>query len=636
MSTEDDREDEVSGRGLRRSQRTALASLAVAAAIGITSLALWEQRAPEGVVIGVAGCSDACRANLARRLAFHLEEQGFVVVADALPASSEEARATARREEVAHSLFVSLAPDRRLPGHAGAVSVLATVRAWSQTGDEAPAEAAALELVSEAPTEDHALLRIGLDGVDALAPELIARLLQSALVETYLDEGDVSSSSAVTRHAALKQAHRGAVLRARAEVNFAEACDAIAAEVREDDRVTCVTEGCGEEYIVAVRDDGLIVQSDPGAPVFPLGTVSDVRRVQAPEQVSRVSWEGTREPLSTTANIFGYASASESGALAMVVSGRDAQALVVRNDDGRERVLVEVAAPMRLLAPAIDAAGSSVAFGRVGFAEAEPSLFAIPTTERSTPREATTDTGRGQWVELTLEGVTQRLLVAFVPAVSAEARAILDAQGDTSAAVDADLDELDDEITQRVEAGMPLLAHLALLRVDAQRTEVVARVGGTERSVSFLAGARGDELVVIGHTRESCALGRWRWAPPDDAVEVEVEGTVAAAPSGVLAWTPLEVCPRLPVLAGAYLYGEAWVTSEDDPSDQDPEVVRVALDGTTTILTHDAIPERHVQARVLPDGRTVVAFERLPRRRYARHPAAAACYLFDEPPAVME
>ncbi|MEM1416917.1 MAG: hypothetical protein AAGH15_18615, partial [Myxococcota bacterium] len=163
-----------------------------------------------------------------------------------------------------------------------------------------------------------------------------------------------------------------------------------------------------------------------------------------------------------------------------------------------------------------------------------------------------------------------------------------------------------------VPPDAPPLTHVALHRPDGT---LVARIGGVDRPVAFVGGVLRDEegeaLVLLSSSRvHGCTLGLWRPL------------------TGELRWTPMSSCVSFPTMAGGRLFGEAALAAfAGDEAPDDAEIVEVDLaTGRVTPLTTNAVRERYVKARALPDGRVRLAFERIPERRFRRFPHASVCW----------
>lgn len=553
------------------------------------------------VAVIVEGCSEACRENVARRAAFLLEQRGFVV-------STHEGsiEAVLEAEDAWHGVVFELDHEARAPLVEGTHSLEVIVRAQSIARNEAPRDPSRLTFLREASTADRALLEAGLAGVDALMPQVEAEILQSAPLARYIAEG--AKPHDLDRFEGIDRARAGVAQYEEGRVRFARLCDEVAAELTADG-TRCLTTSCGNEYLVdALSSEAALLRVETADPVFVLGSASDVKRAEVPERYVIANVDGTRRDVLVAGNLFSSATLSADGRwLAYVEIASEGTAVLVRMDleSGERKVVHTVAAPARLFFPDISPDGRWIAFVHRAFASAEATIYVadIDGGETWEPAEFGVQT---QWVQLALDGdASEPLLAVTIPAERNQLPVDADSSIDESEIADDLEDEPGIDLVREPDAELPPLTHIALVRPGTDRGEVVARIGGVERHVGTVVGMRGDALMLTAATPLiGCELATWQ--PSDRSAS----------------FTQLDACIAYPSLGpdGA-LYG-------DGPSERgDVNVVRIdPEDGVVTHLVDSPLRDRW--ARPTGDADHVrVFFERIPERRYARHPVAGVCWV---------
>ncbi len=579
--------------------------VAVIAAAGALAYYLQSEVDPTRVVIVATGCSDACRENLARRAEFLMEQRGFDVRAHT--GSLEQAM---REHDALHGVHIELTHEARTPLVEGTHSLEVVVQTTSTTRNEAERTSSSLTFLREANTADRALLDAGLAGVDALVSQMEVEILRSATIARYVAEG--ANPHDLDRFEAIDRARNGVADYEQGQVRFAELCDEVAQELTADG-LQCLTRSCGNEYLVDVVDaDTALVRVETADPVFVLGSASDVKRAEVPERYVLAKTDGTRQDILATGNLFSSATLSnDQRYLAYVEIASEGTAVLARLDleTGERKVVHTVGAPARLFYPDISPNGRWIAFVHRPFAGADATIY-VADTEGETwePAEFAIQT---HWVELTLSGASEPLLAVTIPAERDQIALDADSGIDESE-IDDDLEE--DEpgvnVTREPDEELPPLTHVALVRPGEESGEVVARIGGVQRHIGTVVGTRDNTIVLTGATPLiGCELATW-------------------TPSEEMSLTPLRTCIAYPSIGpdGAY-YADA--PSEDG----DADIVRVDPEtGTTTHLMDNNLRDRW--ARPVQAGeQTRVFFERIPERRYARHPVAGVCWVDLNTPA---
>ena len=567
------------------------------AVVAIAGAAVWYLQSeidPTRVVIVAEGCSDACRENVARRAAFLMEQRGFDVH------TSDRALAAAMAEHDAiHGVEIALSQQTRTPLVEGTHSLEVVVQARSTTRGEAPREPSALALSREASTEDRALLEAGLAGVDALVAQMEVEILKSAAIARYVEAG--ANPHDLDRFEQIDRARAGVGDYERGKIRFAELCAEVAAELTADG-TRCLTSSCGNEYLVdALDESSALLRVETAEPVFVLGSTSDVKRAEVPERYVVAHVDGTRREVLAAGNLFSSATLSaDQRFLAYVEIASEGTAVLVRMDleEGTRRVVHTVAAPARLFFPDISPNGRWIAFVHRAFPGAEATIYVADVEGGATwePAEFAVET---RWIELGDEPV----LAVTIPAERNQVPTDADSGIDESEIADDLEDEPGIDVVREPTEDLPPLTHIALVRPEEDRGVVIARIGGVERHVGAVAGMRADDLWLTAATPTiGCELATWR-------------------PDGSLSFLPLDACVMFPSVGpdGA-LYGDA--ASERG----DANVVRIdpATGAITHLIDH---PLRERWARpVGTHERVRVFFDRIPERRYARHPVAGVCW----------
>lgn len=588
---------------LRLRPAYAAASILVAVTVLVAVLAYWLQSEvdPTRVVVVVDGCSEACRENIARRAAFLLEQRGFDArthvgsLHDALEA-----------HDALHGVELTLSHEARPSLVESTHSLEVVVSARSHSKHEARRDLHQLTSLREADTADRALLEAGLAGVDALIAQVEVEILQSAAIARYIAEG--ARPHDLERFEKIDRARAGVGDYERGRARFAELCDEVSAELTADG-TRCLTTSCGNEYLVDAFDSqSVLLRVETADPVFVLGSSSDVERAEVPERFVIASVDGSRRDVLATGNLFSSATlSSDRRWLAYVEIASEGTAVLVRMDlDSFERRVVHtVAAPARLFFPDISPDGRWIAFVHRPFAGADATIY-VADVEGETwqPSEYAVQT---HWVELALDGGAREPLLAVT--IPAERNQI--ALNDDDSGIDESeiADDLEDEpgvdVVREPDDDLPPLTHVALVRPGADRGEVVARIGGVERHVGAVVGTRGDVLLLTAATPLiGCELATWHGSDRSSS------------------FAPLDTCIAYPSLGpdGA-LYGDA-------PSERgDANVVRIdPQTGAVVHLNDEPIRDRWARPTGEP-GRVRVFFERIPERRYARHPVAGVCWI---------
>ncbi|HJL48620.1 MAG TPA: hypothetical protein RMG45_22350, partial [Polyangiaceae bacterium LLY-WYZ-15_(1-7)] len=411
--------DSVDDVRLRTSRGPLLAFVVLVVAgiaTGAWALFFREATRPTAVLVGVSGCSEACVDNLGRRLRFHLEGHGLEVLpgeedesADARLASVrslDELTSLATELGAAHALLITVEPLAQRPGilGEGSVALVARVRGRTLTRGEDTREPHDLVFAVETTSEDRARMQAGRRGVDALADALAAEILGSGPVEAWRE--GAPSAHEYERYEDVGEAVRGLEARARGKAEFEAACEASAEALAAEGPLgaTCLTRGCGEEYLVGVAPDGqwAVVREETGAPVFPIGNAADVRRAETPERLVRVPLDGSpRQTLVATDNLYSYATLSEDGRALAYVELADRVAVLVWQDveTGERRILRAVEAPERLLFPHVSPDGAWVSYAYRPFRRGEAQTFVAPA-DGGPGYEPVRFGSNGRWVRL--------------------------------------------------------------------------------------------------------------------------------------------------------------------------------------------------------------------------------------------
>lgn len=603
-----------------------------------------EEADPTAVVVAVRGCSSACQHSLGRRVAIHLEEAGF----DVRPHVDEEVPPVLANAEdlgdladaaselgAAHAVWVLVQPIDRREGAIGAASSAVGVRVVTQTMTRGEDARASQELIFavEVDEPDPALLEAGMRGVDALAPAVASELLGSPTVAAYLSETPVD----MERFNAINEGRR-ADERRRSEMDrFEQSCVSTVEELGQRDAflgdVRCLTTDCGQEYLIGVLPGGseAVLRVETAMPVFPLFAASDVRTAQVPDRLVRVSTEGIRTTLVSVQNLYSYADLAQDGqAVAYVeIADRIAKLVWVSIDGAERRELHRVPWPERMTSPHLSPEADWVAFTYRAFRRAEPKLYVMRTAptppepgapaEFAPPFEPERFGVSGRWVRLPMRVTdgdptrAETLLAVVVPGERSDD--VLEDEG-AEEGDDTDESDIEEELVgvnpERAGLDLPPLTHIALLRMTEGEPELVARIGGVERPVRQLIGSHEGRLVVSSYSRVfGCAFGIFdpNAAPP-------------------LVFTSASVCPGNPSLTpDGMVVGEARMSRDEDPEGRDGELVMVdPTTGHAVPFSANTIRDRYPTVVATPgDGRRVF-FERLPRRRYARHPPAGTCF----------
>ena len=580
----------------------AAAGLLVALVAVVAALA-WYLRAetePTRVVIVAQGCSEGCRENIARRAAFLLRQRGFDSYAH-----SGSLEAGLAEHDALHGVELELDHEERRPLVEGTYSLEVDVRATTRTAREPAREPTALTFLREAPTADRALLDAGLAGIDALISQIEVEILKSAAIARYIEDG--ARPHDLDRFQIIDEARSGVSDYEQGRARFAELCDEVAAELTADG-TRCLTTSCGNEYLVDVLNaDTALLRVETADPVFVLGSASDVKRAEVPERYVVASIDGTRREVLTTGNLFSSATLSADGRwLAYVEIASEGTAVLARMsmETGEREVVHTVGAPARLFFPDISPNGRWIAFVHRPFAGADATIYVADVEGGETwePAEFAVQT---HWVELALDGAREPLLAVTIPAERNQLPIDADSAIDESE-IDDDLeDEPGIDVVREPDEELPPLTHIALVRPGTDRGDVVARIGGVERHIGTVAGTRDDTLLLTAATPLiGCELARWNAA----------ERTAT--------YSPLDACIGYPSLGpDDALYGDA-------PSERgDANIVRLDPDtGALSHLVDHAIRDRWARPTGTP-SQVRVFFERIPERRYARHPVAGVCWV---------
>ncbi|MEM9068600.1 MAG: hypothetical protein AAGE52_08845 [Myxococcota bacterium] len=554
------------------------------------------------VVVAAHGCSTACAENVSRRVVFLLNRHGF------------DASVATRDHDAIHVINVTIDGEERTPLVSGAHALRLTVRLAVESEGQSQYEGS-VSLVRETHEADRARLEAGLAGVDALAPDAIAALVTSPPVERFLT--DAVSPHTLQRFETLDQTRQDVRVRAEGARRFEELCDQVAREVNapEPANVHCLTERCGNEYLVGVFPEGdrALLRVETAAPVFPVGNASNVQRSEVPERFVVAHIDGTRETVLETRNLFSSASLDETGRyVAYVEIAAGGEAVLVRFDleTGERQVVRAARPPARLFFPAISPGGEWVAVFHRPYRGGEERLY-VMSADGASRWEPASYGVQARWLRWQNE-VLLAVTVAGENTVRSEEPTEDRDPGIDESEIDEDLLDHLRPSGRPVDETLPPLTHVTLVRPTPRGGEVVTRIGGHERDVGTVAGVQDGALVATSISREhGCALARW-------------DGEA-------LTFVPLETCVSYPTLGRDGIYADAATIRDGDAATTDDEIVRVNLaTGGLETLTANGLRDRWV-ATAPVGSQTRIFFERIPERRYARHPAAAVCWA-DVPP----
>ncbi len=618
---------------------------------------------PTAVVVAVRGCSEACQSSLVSRMRIHLEDLGLEVrpgpdedVPESLAEATDLAELASATSDLgaAHAVWILVTPVDQREASIGGATVSKGVRIFAQSMTRGEAARTPHELVFaiDADEEDRARLEAGIRGVDALSHDVGAEILQSDRIAAYLE----SSPSELDRLSAVSDALRGAEARQREMDRFEAACTSSGDDMRQDDEalgaVRCLTQGCDQEYLIGVMPNGeeAILRVETAAPVFPILRSSNVGTAEVADRLVRASGEGVRSTIVSVENLYSYATLAADGrSIAFVEVANGLVSLVWVELDGiRRAVLFEVDWPERMSSPELSPDGRHVAFSYRPFRRGEPQLFVVRTPPEPTSEAAEADSEEdadsaagnnaepeapptplpfepvpfgvsATWVEVAKEGAPdelETLLAVVVPGEREELQLDDGPAAETQAVDESDIEEeLVGVNPERAGLNLPPLTHVALARITGDEFEIVGRIGGVERPVRSVVGSHTGKLVVMSYSRvHGCGIGIYDRNGAD--------GTA-------LTFVQPDHCPANPQLTSqGTVVGEVAVEREGVLPDHQGELVAVdPATGFVRVLTQNGIRDRYVRPAQTRGGTERLFFERLPRRRYARHPAAGVCFV---------
>jgi len=291
------------------------------------------------------------------------------------------------------------------------------------------------------------------------------------------------------------------------------------------------------------------------------------------------------------------------GVFAYVAHLMHDSALILGGDT--TRVLARASGSAVLLAPAPSPDGREVAYVAAEHRRGVPHLMVV-SGSGGAPRDLEAYVEDFRWVQL-----DRPLLLARVSGAERTVSPLPPRAHDEGEGYE---DEQDDYAL--VEAGDPDAppgSYAALL--DPANGEVMMRVGGRERIIIDIIGARDHRLWM---TYRSAPAPGSAEAPPACGVltyDVQTEEEVAL---------PTEYCLDQPsLLPDGRVAATAIVSAPEDPSPTDRELVLVDAEGGLSILTRNATDDFNPE----PIGSDHLGFTRLLPRRYGRFPRSAACSL---------
>ncbi len=470
--------------------------IAAALLLGLVVHRLRDKRGAASLTVRVLGCSPRCQEGLGRRLRFQLEQVGFAVSLSSFP-SEEHASWVARETQEDHFLTLSVTESSRresvLEGRASrGVRLTSSLRA--RTGELL--HTSTLEVQEESADEDAALFNGGLKIIDATSAELSAALLVREPVQRFVDT--VPRAQDIFRHDRIARARQALEARRDAMAAFATSCEAARTAAEGDAR--CVTAACGEEYLLGVLANGdAVVQVDPAAAIFPIGSANDVGRLDLPERIEVVSPDGARRTVSVAGRYAPYGGVSRDGRFATVIERAENRSALVMLDlsSGARWEVLHVDAPARIMRPQPSPDGSTIAFVFREFTRDDDRVM-IVSARGGTPTEPVPFGRAARFVEVAGE----TLLAVSVPEEMSEG-------GRGSRARDLDLSDVVDDLEDTVASEtLPKRAHLTIVRL-LPTLEVVARIGGVNVDARALAGAKEQSLFFTTGDRASCGVGRF-------------------------------------------------------------------------------------------------------------------------------